>query len=272
MEYQYSKVYEYSKSRSNIGNLRLGDVDSVIFSPPYSESLTKKRKGETYVDNLKHTRQMVGTKDDNIANLSHGNIDSIVTSPPYPHDTTRTKASKYTEESNFRTGHMKEVDYTDENYRSWDKRSDGNIGKRRLHTRVPCSKEEAQFHDTREGRKGTKWEWTKEVEATSEVQNGKSKSKGKTETYLEAMSRVYHGCYCILKPQGLMILVTKNFIRQKKIIPLDQHTIKLCESIGFKLIKRHYRKITNQSFWRKLYRQKYGIEIPYEDVLVFQKG
>jgi len=34
---------------------------------------------------------------------------------------------------------------------------------------VPCSVEEAQFHDARDGREETIWQWTQEVEATPEV-------------------------------------------------------------------------------------------------------
>jgi DNA modification methylase len=60
------------------------EVDTIITSPPYSESMTKKRKGYTVIPELAKTREMSqDTRDDNIANLSHGNIDAIITSPPY---------------------------------------------------------------------------------------------------------------------------------------------------------------------------------------------
>lgn len=52
-----------------------------------------------------------------------------------------------------------------------------------------------------------------------------------------------------LKPNGKMILVTKNFIRKKKVVRLDKDTIKLAESAGFKLKERHKRKIIHPSFW-----------------------
>jgi DNA modification methylase len=60
------------------------EVDTVITSPPYSESMTKRRKGYTVIPELKKTREMPqDTKDDNIANLPHGTVAAIITSPPY---------------------------------------------------------------------------------------------------------------------------------------------------------------------------------------------
>lgn len=38
------------------------------------------------------------------------------------------------------------------------------------------------------------------------------------QSYLQAMLQVYQQCQLVLKPNGLMILVTKNFIRDKKVV------------------------------------------------------
>jgi tRNA G10 N-methylase Trm11 len=62
----------------------LKSADVVLTSPPYSESMTKKRKGYTAYTELANSREMPhDTRDDNIANLPHGEVDSIITSPPY---------------------------------------------------------------------------------------------------------------------------------------------------------------------------------------------
>ena len=96
----------------------------------------------------------------------------------------------------------------------------------------------------------------------------------KGETYLDAMIKVYRECHKVLKPEGVMALVTKNFIRDKVVVRLDLDTIKLCEAAGFRLSDHWYLKLTTRSFWRILYRRKYPDvhEIGYEDVLVFTKG
>lgn len=96
----------------------------------------------------------------------------------------------------------------------------------------------------------------------------------KGETYLEAMLQVYQECYKVLSSLGRMVLVTKNFIRDKQIIRLDLDTIKLCESVGFNLIDHWYFELPIRSFWKILYHKKYPDvhEVKYEDILVFQKN
>ncbi len=95
----------------------------------------------------------------------------------------------------------------------------------------------------------------------------------KSDSYLEAMLQVYQQCHSVLKPQGLMILVTKNFIRNKAVVRLDTDTIKLCEQTGFSFLERHYRELPSQSFWRIIYAKKFPDveQIKSEDVLVFRK-
>ena len=59
------------------------------------------------------------------------------------------------------------------------------------------------------------------------------------------------------KPGGVMVLITKNFIREKKIVRLDLDTIKLCEAAGFTFVERWYRKLEHPSFWRIIYAKKF---------------
>jgi len=74
----------YSESKNNIGNLPHGQIDAIVSSPPYSESMSKKRKGYTTHPELSKTRHMgEDSSDENIGNLPHGQVDAIVTSPPY---------------------------------------------------------------------------------------------------------------------------------------------------------------------------------------------
>jgi len=95
--------------------------------------------------------------------------------------------------------------------------------------------------------------------------------KGKT--YLGEMLKVYRECFKILKPGGLMILITKDFIRNKKRVRLGEDTIKLCQAAGFTFKEIYYRKIEHPSFWRILYQQKHPEveKIDSEDILVFEK-
>ena len=95
----------------------------------------------------------------------------------------------------------------------------------------------------------------------------------KAESYLSAMLQVYQQCHSVLRPGGLLILITKNFIRNKKEVRLDEDTMKLCDQAGFQFVERHYRKLPAQSFWRVIYRQKYpdAPVLDKEDILVFAR-
>jgi len=95
----------------------------------------------------------------------------------------------------------------------------------------------------------------------------------KSDSYLSAMLQVYQQCYKVLKPDGLMILVTKDFIRNKQRVLLSIDTLKLCERAGFVFEDWHERVLTQQSFWRTIYYQKHPeVErIDTEDILVFRK-
>lgn len=94
-----------------------------------------------------------------------------------------------------------------------------------------------------------------------------------SESYLQAMLQVYRECHKVLAPWGNMILVVKNFIRDKSVVRLDLDTIKLCDAAGFTLRDRWYFRLPTKSFWRVLYSKKYPEvpEVEYEDVLIFEK-
>lgn len=98
-------------------------------------------------------------------------------------------------------------------------------------------------------------------------------------SYLSEMYKVYQECFRVLTRHGIMVLVTKNFIRDGKQIRLDLDTIKLCGIAGLKLRYHHLREVKEQSFWRNLYKQQWEKDHPdeecpvpkYEDVLVFER-
>lgn len=162
----------------------IAHVDAVITSPPYSESMSKRRKGYTTHPELSKTRHMgLNSSDENIGNLRHGEIsqvDAIVTSPPYEGSLEST------------TRHTKD-----------------NIGSK------------------------------------------------KGETYLQAMLSVYRECFKVLKLGGRMVLVLKDFVRNKKVVRLDLDTKRLCEAAGFRWVETKIFKLPSKSFWRTLYERKY---------------
>jgi len=369
-------IQAYSFNKENIGNLSYGDIDSIITSPPYSESMSKRRKGYTTYPELSRTRHMgEDSGDENIGNLPHGDIDSIITSPPYSDIRKKSKISeedlekklaileKGAKEGRYHSGG---TDYHTPGRLKWIRGwmgetnlSEGNIGNLphgnidsiitsppfgpsqtgggifkegykapgeeevsdpglpQRHARPlsddprnidnleygesvdavitsPPYEESKAFHDIKfmksiakeqdeKARKGeTKSHYrTEEAELRylNKIESGKIEDPDnigsmKGETYLEAMLKVYRECFSALKPMGKMVIVVKNFIREKAIVRLDLDTIRLCEAAGFTLSDHWYFKLPTRSFWRILYRKKHPEvpEVEFEDVLVFDKG
>ena len=95
----------------------------------------------------------------------------------------------------------------------------------------------------------------------------------KGQNYLSAMLLVYEQCWNVLRPDGLLILIVKPFIRNKQVIHLEQDTRSLCEKIGFTFVEELHRILPAQSFWRVLYRRKYpdAPVLDREYVLTFRK-
>ncbi len=111
------------------------------------------------------------------------------------------------------------------------------------------------------------------------------------ETYLAAMLQVYQQMRAVLKPSGVVCLVTKNPVRDGKIRRLDEDTIRLMDAAGFVFLERqmamlaseHGEQLTlegaselirveRKSFFKRLFERKYPhLRVDNEDVLWFRK-
>jgi len=227
-------------------------VDKIITSPPYAIPKTTKgslnaQEGRVYQDKrpgrngteyeFSGQEELGHPSPNNIANLKYGNIDSIITSPPY-------EGSISGETTKKMIARKKEILES----KGWTTKTSGLLRGIRADQSI----------------KGFLAGYSAEDNNIGNL---------KSDTYLQAMLQVYQQCYKVLKPEGLMILVTKNFIRNKQIVHLDFDTIELCQQAGFELIDWHFRKLTQQSFWRIIYYKKHPeVErLLYEDILVFKK-
>ena len=268
-------------SPNNIANLPYGQIDAVVTSPPFQEAdIQRPGKEQSVKDYQYGTKQKhQGQSPDNIANLaerSYGNIDSIITSPPYERGLDACGAKSA--EGAISIGDIKAVckelgiKHASENMPAFRKKM---IERKRQYVDsiITSPPYEHQLHDSLDERLPTDIAFKK---ARLPVGFGGGKDNIgnlKSDTYLEAMFQVYQQCYKVLKPQGLMILVVKNFIRNKKEVDLKGDTIKLCEQAGFQFFEEHHRILPSQSFWRVIYKQKFpdAPEIDREYVLVFKR-
>jgi len=253
---------DYGNNPSNIANLPYGEIDKIVTSPPYSETgvgdwKTGRAEFQRWVLTELETKGYVEWQGKRYTEsewraLNHGRIDGRTTKGVHKHPT----------------------DGYSDNPANIGNLPHGDIDK--IITSPPYEGSEARDRSS-EGW----WNERRELEkagGSAKIAKGYQADKDnigslKSQSYLEAMLQVYQQCHRVLKPNGLMVLVTKNFIRNKKVVRLDLDTIKLCEHAGFEFIERHYRKLPAQSFWRIIYYQKHpDVErINHEDILVFRK-
>ena len=254
-----------------------GLVDKIVTSPPYSEGLGHQHR--KYGRDIEASKSIqppeYSRSPDNIGNLPYGQIDKIVTSPPYEGTLDGTgEGPLVTSKKNpsykpMPSGYSVDSIITSPPYEGSVSASTGGerdmSSARRREERLRGKGYDPAKYQGGVGRNlEVDFQYSK---ADENIGNLKSQS------YLEAMLQVYQQCYKVLKSQGLMILVTKNFIRNKQVIRLDTDTIKLCEQAGFSFVERHERVLPSQSFWRIIYHQKHPEveQILSEDVLVFSK-
>ena len=252
-------------------------VDKIVSSPPYSDmsmggGLNTKPPRDGHDDQA--GRSMSPSQ------AGAGKYDKIITSPPFASNT-------YGGESQWLKEHQDEISRNSPSrkgaHQNINLHHDGliipdskvNIGNLPYGEidKIITSPPYEEAHDRKIGGLTDKdrpdlipYAW---VKSDNEANIGNLKSQ----SYLQAMALVYQQCFKVLKDGGLMVLVTKNFIRNKQVIRLDTDTIKLCEQAGFRFIERHYRKLPAQSFWRIIYYKKHPeVErLDYEDVLCFKK-
>jgi DNA modification methylase len=207
-------------TNGQISNLPYGSISAVISSPPHGNRLSDDVCKDKDPQRMSYRQAL-------------SKVDTIVTSPPYGLGEglghSEKTPSKLRKEKYRSTTYTDKVDVvcTSPSYEA----DNANLKSRK--------DKSAQSILKTTGMRG-------EVLSTENIGNLKS------DNYLSAMASVYSQCYKVLKDNGLMILVTKNFIRNKAIVRLDLDTIKLCEQSGFCLIERLKRKLTQQSFWRRI--------------------
>ncbi|MCI0402675.1 MAG: site-specific DNA-methyltransferase [Acidobacteria bacterium] len=110
-------------------------------------------------------------------------------------------------------------------------------------------------------------------------------------TYLSEMRKVYAEISAVLKPGGVVCLVTKNPVKRGQIRRLDLDTIRLMEHVGFRFLERqramlaeegppqltldgseHVQRRERKSFFKRLFERDHPhLRVDHEDVLWFQK-
>uniref|UniRef100_A0A6M3M8Z8 site-specific DNA-methyltransferase (cytosine-N(4)-specific) n=3 Tax=viral metagenome TaxID=1070528 RepID=A0A6M3M8Z8_9ZZZZ len=245
-------------------------VDTVVMSPPYSLTREGSDRIATGIDvkTGKSLWSKTGSEfsEGNIQKLPHGDVDAVVTSPPYGN---RLADDVVQDGDEARMSYRQAIDsiVTSPPYEEGLRHRGQNYEEVREKLLAQGYSEEYIKASWSQPHQCQRWAEEAYGEDSDNIGNLKS------ESYLEAMLQVFRECYKALKNTGVMVLVVKNFIRDKEVVRLDEDTIKLCEAAGFRLSDRWYFKLPQRSFWRILYKRRYPDvpEVEYEDVIVFEK-
>ena len=87
----------------------------------------------------------------------------------------------------------------------------------------------------------------------------------------KAMKSYYEQVYRVLKPGGLYISVTKDYITGGKRNPLGADTIKTCQSIGLKFTGDWFKWAPPGTFFKSMHKSRGTVTVDDEDIIVFQK-
>jgi len=268
MRDNWEKVSKQPQLGYSMGNCQIiqgdarnltGLVDKCIFSPPYAEDTHHTDDTQDTEKYRPHRSSRVsgtaGESENNIGQLPYGSIDKIVTSPPYSENPGTPSLGSVNKDDWGKAG--KDIVARRGLERGYSKDTDGQRGN------LPYGNIDAvvtsppyEGGNIRQGDKA--FDQVGAGEPTNyNRQNPDNIGNLKSESYLEAMFRVYQQCWSVLKIGGLMILVVKPFIRDQKLVPLQEDTKQICYQAGFSFIEEHHRILPSQSFWRVIYQKRY---------------
>ena len=292
----------YGHAVGQLSALPSGDVgkvlaaaDLVVSSPPYSETALAggpTRDGQGYTQGARCLDDY-GTTPGQLGALPAGDVDAVVGSPPFEGSLNDRASAGILAGSGARMGDSCKGDT---GYGTFPGQLGalpaGDVGKALAAADCVVSSPpyegslRANHCDGIDWAKANKTHWQ-----DNEFSYGISAGQVGTftgETFWSAAREILQQCHQILRPGGVAIWVTKNFVRKGAVVPFSDDWLRLCESVGFQLVCRHRAMLVaetvedglfgtvtktreRKSFFRRLAEKKGSPRIDWEDVLCLVK-
>ena len=251
----------------------------VVTSPPYAESLGTDTTHGPNSQAARASRQ-----------FRHDPYSGAISSPPYT-DSISSNKGTFDPEKFVKPGGP----HSQANIPSRYSKSHGQIGNLRdPRNDIDGVLSSPPYEDSEQKCDGQKARWTTGKDAALLRRKGDyvpQSSMGRGETYLSAILAVYRELHTVLKPHGVVCLVTKNPVKAGAIRRLDADTIRLMEAAGFTLIERKMAMLSEdlgeqgrleggtdkirrerKSFFKRLFeRKRPDLAVDHEDVMFFRK-
>lgn len=278
----------------------VGGADGCVMSPPYAESVHSGNgiDPSCLTGNVagKHSQafaQGYGHSPGQIGVMKAGSVDAACTSPPFSEPGCQPIGKCL---SRLVRSKLKAMGLDDKTEYGW---TDGQIGNLRagdvgavcdgIVTSPPfemCDQRKPGIKNDAKRPDGSAFDMGRSMSGYPDSPGQLGQTSGTS--YWEAMRDIYRECYKILKPQGILIVVLKAYIKQGRRVPLPQQTLKLLIHLGFEPLERIKAMLVKQevtpglfgdvvktkarkSFFRRLAESKGSPPIDWEEVLVCRK-
>jgi hypothetical protein len=266
---------DYGKSDGQLGQMREGDVDLILGSPPYAGN---KKSDYNLSDDGKTRRRDVenphrqghgcfrgsetyGQSDGQLGNIGNmaGDFDAIVSSPPFEsvegaHSSRKFKDPEGSAErraEGYRTGRLKGHFASKEAIlRSMNKANDqvygdadGNLGNMKggfdaVVSSPPYETSRVQEYEPKVFI-GDGEMPPEEKHGYGENGLGRSRAAAVGDNFWAAAKQIVSECHAILLPGAHAIWVLKSYVRAGKIVDFPDQWRRLCESVGFRTVHVH---------------------------------
>lgn len=287
---------EYGQSDGQLGAMTAGEIDAVISSPPYAETLLnddqrQAGKGEPL---RWGTHEEYGTSPGQLGVMKEDvGVDAVVSSPPFGSGDSAS-AQSISERTDKSAEWVKNNcgPAATQGYGS----SPGQMAELSMNTGVDAVVTSPPYEATL----NTVEDPERRKERTGGFECGQKVTRyGETEgqvgalvgdTFWTAARDIVRECHALLKPGGYAVWIVKAFVRDKAIVDFPGDWRKLCEYIGFEtltevhamLVKEHKLGInllevddadrkTRKSFFRRLAEAKGSPKIDHEVIWIMRK-
>lgn len=303
----------------NIETLKEGSVDACISSPPYATISTGagglntkpakhpgQQSGRSAASSSQDTDQRYGDSEGQISRLKDGGIEAVVSSPPWEANAEGArKASKFKDPSAILKsgrGHGASdaavLAQAERDAQNTYGESPGQIGKLKggsvdaIATSPPYAGSIKNVEGCGTDPKASDRKCGPNSQQASREGYGNTSGQiGREdgETYWQAMAQVYLSCLKAIKPGGVLVLVLKDYVKDRKRVPLCDDTARLLEHIGFVEVERIHamlvketthgdlfngvdiKKKSRKSFFRRLAEAKGSPKIDFEEVIIARR-
>lgn len=270
-----------------------GTMPGIVTSAPYGDAISRSADGPDtpHPDGFKRMgcgiKDRYGSTTGQIGALRVGSVDSVVTSPPFlcaRSDTTASRPSP-----TLPTSHNPE---------DWKGRGLDAVvtsppygGNRSIEKNSGTIDFAKNYETYRASGGGSTFE--SYVATQQRHTGGYGETQGQigecdVETYWQAMAQVYRECFDALRPGGVMAVVMKDYVKDKRRVPLCDDTLKLLVCLGFEPVLRARAHLVKErsentfagvvttrterkSFFRRLAESKGSPRIDWEEVICVRR-